>query len=139
VTRFQHLWNHLSASYWFIPSIMMASAAALAFGMVWADVHLLGPPTGALWLYTGGPEGARSMLATIAGSVITVAGVGFSIAIVTLTQASRQFGPRLLRTSCATAETRSCWARGSPPSSTACWCSAPSGAATTGRSFPTSP
>jgi uncharacterized membrane protein len=95
--RLRHLWSHLSASYWFVPSVMMAGAAALALAMVWADVNLLGPPSGALWLYTGGPEGARAMLATIAGSVITVAGVGFSIAIVTLTQASSQFGPRLLR------------------------------------------
>jgi uncharacterized membrane protein len=95
--RLRHLWNHLSASYWFVPSVMMVGAANLALAMVWADVNLLGPPSDALWLYTGGPEGARAMLATIAGSVITVAGVGFSIAIVTLTQASSQFGPRLLR------------------------------------------
>ena len=37
------------------------------------------------------------MLSTIAGSMITVAGVTFSITIVALTLASQQFGPRLLR------------------------------------------
>jgi uncharacterized membrane protein len=37
------------------------------------------------------------LLSTLAGSVITVAGIGFSITMVTLTQASTQFGPRLLR------------------------------------------
>jgi len=41
-------------------------------------------------------EGARSVLSTIAGSMITVAGVVFSITIVTLTLASTQFGPRLI-------------------------------------------
>jgi len=49
------------------------------------------------WTYTGGPEGARAVLSTIAGSMITVAGVVFSITIVALSLASAQFGPRLLR------------------------------------------
>jgi len=49
------------------------------------------------FLYTGGPEGARTILSTIAGSMITVTGVVFSITIVALTLASSQFGPRLLR------------------------------------------
>jgi len=48
-------------------------------------------------VYSGGPEGARAVLATIAGSMIGVTGVAFSITIVTLTLASSQFGPRLLR------------------------------------------
>jgi uncharacterized membrane protein len=49
------------------------------------------------WVYAGGPEGARAVLSTIAASMITVAGVTFSITIVALTLASQQFGPRLLR------------------------------------------
>lgn len=49
------------------------------------------------WIWAGGAEGARNVLATIASSTITVAGVVFSITIVTLTLASSQFGPRLLR------------------------------------------
>jgi uncharacterized membrane protein len=48
------------------------------------------------WIYSGGPEGAREVLSTIASSMITVAGVVFSITIVALTLASQQFGPRLL-------------------------------------------
>ena len=47
-------------------------------------------------IYSGGAEGARAVLATIAGSTITVTGVSFSITIVALTLASTQFGPRLL-------------------------------------------
>lgn len=42
-------------------------------------------------------NGAQVILSTIAGSMITVAGTVFSITIVTLTLASNQFGPRLLR------------------------------------------
>ena len=37
------------------------------------------------------------MLSTVAGSIITVAAVVFSITIAALSQASSQFGPRLLR------------------------------------------
>jgi uncharacterized membrane protein len=49
------------------------------------------------WTYGGGPEGAREVLSAIASSMITVAGVAFSVTIVALTLASQQFGPRLLR------------------------------------------
>ncbi len=48
------------------------------------------------WFTFKTPEGARSLLSTVAGSMITVAGVVFSILIVALTLASGQFGPRLL-------------------------------------------
>ncbi|MGQ9572227.1 MAG: DUF2254 domain-containing protein [Dehalococcoidia bacterium] len=55
------------------------------------------PDEGLIWVYTGGPDGARILLSTIAGSMITVAGVVFSVTILTLSFASSQFGPRLLR------------------------------------------
>ncbi len=49
-------------------------------------------------VYSGRPAGARAVLSTIATSMITVAGVVFSMTIVSLQLASSQFGPRLLRT-----------------------------------------
>ncbi len=49
------------------------------------------------WLYQGTGEGARWLLSTVAGSMVTVAGVSFSITILVLSLASSQFGPRLLR------------------------------------------
>jgi uncharacterized membrane protein len=49
------------------------------------------------WIYASGPDGARTVLSTIAGSMITVATTAFSITIVALQLASGQFGPRLLR------------------------------------------
>jgi uncharacterized membrane protein len=49
------------------------------------------------WIYSATAEGGRSVLSVIAGSMITVTGVVFSITIVALTLASSQFGPRLLR------------------------------------------
>lgn len=42
-------------------------------------------------------DAIRSLLATIAGAMITVTSIAFSITIVALTLASSQFGPRLLR------------------------------------------
>src|ERR1700721_3150006 len=55
-----------------------------------------------LWLVPtvaapGTADAAREILASIAGAVITVVGIVFSITIVTLTLASTQFGPRMLR------------------------------------------
>ena len=57
----------------------------------------LGPTNKSVVFVTGSVEGARAVLSTIAGSMITVAGVVFSVTIVALSLASSQFGPRLLR------------------------------------------
>jgi uncharacterized membrane protein len=77
---------------------MSVIAVGLSVAMVRVDEVLTPKFVGTLsWVYTGGPEGARAVLSTIAGSMITVAGVTFSITIVALTLASQQFGPRLLR------------------------------------------
>src|SRR5690606_24713612 len=48
------------------------------------------------WLNPNTPEGARSLLATIAGSMITVAGVTFSITIAAVAYAASQLGSYLL-------------------------------------------
>lgn len=49
------------------------------------------------WIYAFGAESARAILSAIAGSMITVAGVTFSMTMLTLQLASSQFGPRMLR------------------------------------------
>jgi uncharacterized membrane protein len=51
---------------------------------------------GLVWVYTGGPDGARVLLSTVAGSMITVAALAFSMTMVVLSLASSQLGPRLL-------------------------------------------
>ncbi|GIF01866.1 hypothetical protein Ari01nite_93300 [Paractinoplanes rishiriensis] len=50
------------------------------------------------YLFSGGPEAARTVLSVIAGSLITVTSLTFSLTVVTLQLASSQFSPRLLRT-----------------------------------------
>lgn len=92
------VWDTLRTSYWFVPTLM-----AVAVTILWLAVNALDMRLGETlveslgWAYTGGPEGARELLAVVSGSMITVAGVTFSITIVSLTLASQQFGPFLLR------------------------------------------
>jgi uncharacterized membrane protein len=95
--RLTHGWEALRSSYWFVPALMALGAAALAFGMVALDGRIGPEAVERLgWIYTGGPEGARGVLSTIAGSMITVAGVTFSVLVVALSLAASQFGPRVL-------------------------------------------
>jgi len=97
-TRIRNLLEKLSSNYWFIPSVMAVAAIGLSQGLLYLD-QVMGQQ--GLWqgcdFLTTGIEGARSTLATIAGSMITVTGVVFSITIVSLSLASQQFGPRLLQ------------------------------------------
>ncbi|MFI7360274.1 DUF2254 domain-containing protein [Streptomyces avidinii] len=50
------------------------------------------------YLFSGGAGAARTVLDAIAGSLITVTALTFSLTVVTLQLASSQFSPRLLRT-----------------------------------------
>jgi uncharacterized membrane protein len=91
-------WDVLRTSYWFVPTIMSIGSTGLAFLMVEIDRRVQPEEVPGLeWAWTGSAEGARLVLSTVAGSMITVTGVSFSITIVALTLASSQFGPRLLR------------------------------------------
>lgn len=97
-TRVLSLLDRLRSSYWFVPSLMAATAVAAALGTIRLDQVMEAPwVTNIGFVYTGGAEGARSLLSTVASSMITVAGVVFSITIVALSLAATQFGPRLLR------------------------------------------
>ena len=92
------VWDALRTSFWFVPALMVLASIALAYLLTSLDARLQPADLAGLgWIYTGSAEGARSMLSTIAGSMLTVAGLSFSITIAALTLASSQFGPRLLR------------------------------------------
>lgn len=96
--RILNLWESIRTSFLFIPGLMVLSAIGLALIMIAIDRRIeLAEYRTVGFLYTGGVDGARSILATIAASMITVAGVTFSITIVALTLAASQFGPRLIR------------------------------------------
>ncbi|MBD2090219.1 DUF2254 domain-containing protein [Microcoleus sp. FACHB-1515] len=94
-TKLAKYWDALRSSYWFLPTLIAGVDFALALGLL--EIDRSGKAPGWWWLYTGGPDGARSMLSTIASSMATVAGTAFSITIVALQLAASNFGPRLLR------------------------------------------
>lgn len=97
-TRIGNLWEKIRGSFWFIPSLMSLGAFALFFLMQEIDQRY---PRLTYAFFNDmqpiGADGARTLLSTIAGSMVTVAGTVFSITIVALALASNQFGPRLLR------------------------------------------
>jgi uncharacterized membrane protein len=97
-TRLAGWWDNLSASFWFIPGLMMIGAVGLSIVMVELDTATQAKAVKRIdWLWHGGPEAARVLLGTIASSMITIAGVVFSITMVVLALVSSQFGPRLMR------------------------------------------
>jgi uncharacterized membrane protein len=96
--RLKALAESLRAGFWFIPALMCLAAAALVVGLVQLDLLIRSEWIERLgWFFVDSADGARAALATIASSTITVAGTVFSLTMVTLTLASNQFGPRLIR------------------------------------------
>lgn len=94
VTKFV---NDVSASYWFVPSCMVLCAIILSLIAeqvdVWASASTF---VANLFPSDTGPTAARAILTTIAGSIIGVAGVTFSVTMVAVSFASANFGPRLI-------------------------------------------
>src|SRR5208282_714402 len=88
----------LRTSLWFVPAIEVAAAVVLFAVTLIADrAAYRGDFTLPGWVISGSADAARQILTTIAAAIITVVGVVFSIILVTLTLASTQFGPRMLR------------------------------------------
>jgi uncharacterized membrane protein len=89
----------LRTNLWLIP-VAESVAAVLLFVLTLsidrAASH--GELTLPSWVISGSPDAARQILSSLAAAIITVVGVVFSVMIVTLTLASSQFGPRMLRT-----------------------------------------
>jgi uncharacterized membrane protein len=95
-SRIASFLSDLSTSFWFVPTLLAVGAIALSFATLALDATFKDATT-FVFGYDRGTDGARTLLSAAASSVITVAGVTFSITIATLAQASSQFGPRLLR------------------------------------------
>src|SRR6516225_9644575 len=87
----------LRTSLWFVPSLEVLGAIVLFIGTLAADrAAYHGDFVLPGWVISGSADAARQILTTTA-AIITVVGVVFSIILVTLTLASTQFGPRMLR------------------------------------------
>jgi uncharacterized membrane protein len=88
----------LRTNLWLVPTVEILLAVALFAGTYTLDrsaydgsLHL------PAFFISGTADAARQILTAIAAAVITVVTLVFSITIVTLTLASTQFGPRMLR------------------------------------------
>ncbi|MBK1732299.1 DUF2254 domain-containing protein [Thiococcus pfennigii] len=93
-----HGWQAMRSSFWFVPALMVIDAVVLAILLITldssVDLHLEGR-----WplLFGAGAAGARGLLTTVASSMITVAGLVFSITLVALSLTSGQYSSRVIR------------------------------------------
>lgn len=87
--------RQLLDGFWLVPGLVLLAFALGALAAIELDRRA--GEDGIEWAYGGDPEAARQTLGVIAGSLITVAGVTFSITIVTLQLVSSQYSPRALR------------------------------------------
>lgn len=97
-TKISNLYERMQSSYWFVPSIMSVQAVAFSTMMLYIDlINSQFRFVDLSWINLTGADGARSILSTVASSMITVTGVIFSITIVSLSLTAQQYGPRLLQ------------------------------------------
>jgi uncharacterized membrane protein len=96
--KFRQLLSNLRSSFWFIPALIVAVSTILAILLIEAD-SAGSDRWLAQWprLFGAGAEGSRQMLATLAGSMMSVLGVTFSMTLVALALASSQYTSRILR------------------------------------------
>lgn len=84
------------SNLWLLPLLIVVGSTLASFATLSLD-ELHGERLRHIGALNFGPDGARATLSAIAGSVMTVAGVTFSITIVVLQLASTQYSPRVLR------------------------------------------
>lgn len=84
---------------WFLPGAVAVVFVALALGVLQLDRRLLSDGgSGSSFGFDGGAGAARDILSTISGSLITVAGLAFTLTILTVQLVSSQFTPRAVGT-----------------------------------------
>ena len=98
IARVLALWDDLRSSLWFTPGILVSLAIALAWGVLRVDRWVGSTDLATVaWAFSGGPDSARQLLSTLAGSMMTLTGVTFSITLAALALAAGQYSPRILR------------------------------------------
>lgn len=98
ITKLYHWWDETQSSFWFAPAVIVFGALGLASLLITIDTRL-DREVWSRWplVFGAGAAGARGLLSTVATSMITVAGVVFSITIVALSLTSSQYTSRVLR------------------------------------------
>ena len=95
ITPLQAFWQDLKDSFWLLPAAIALVGPILAVALIKFD-RAVGQ-IDISFLFGESPSSAHYILTTIAGSLITVAGLTFSVTVVTLQLVSTQFTPRVLR------------------------------------------
>lgn len=96
--KIKFFWYQLKASFWFIPVLTILASVPIAIGFVYLDGSVNLSQEGIRrYFLVSSADSARSILSTISGAMIGVAGTVFSVTLVALTLASSQFGPRLIK------------------------------------------
>jgi uncharacterized membrane protein len=96
---FTKIYDYLDKSFWFIPAIFISFPfiiVYLVFKLGFSDDTLALQYTFLLHIVEN-PDAAKIILGTIAGSVISIISISFSITMVVLSIASQQYSPRLLQ------------------------------------------
>ncbi|MDR7233818.1 DUF2254 domain-containing protein [Agrococcus sp. BE272] len=92
-TRSISRWDRLWRPFWVLPMVIVV--AAVLAGYLVPELDRLAADE-LPYVFPGGPNGARDMLGTIAGAMISVTGLVFSITMVVVQLASSQYSPRIL-------------------------------------------
>lgn len=91
---FARVWMAIHGSFWFIPTLLAIFLSLAAIGAQQLEAGwVFGEEAYAPAL---GVDGARTLLSTIAGGMMTVASIVISLTFVALTTMSSQLGPRIL-------------------------------------------
>ena len=91
------IYFNLRSSFWLIPMLMAVAGLLLAYATLYIDETAIGRNiSGWLPVPQINVAGSRQIVSTVAGSVITVASLVFSLTFVALTLMSQQLGPRIL-------------------------------------------
>lgn len=89
-------WDALRDKLWFIPSLFCIAALVLAVITLQIDHRLeFGNDTPTPLQTTG--ASARIVLGALIGALVTVVGLAFSLTMLSVSQTSSQYGPRLIR------------------------------------------
>jgi uncharacterized membrane protein len=94
----RHKWDRLKVSFWFAPAVMSLGAILLAWVIFWVDGLI---PNEMLensrLVLAGTPGELRSILISMAGTILATAGVVFTLLTLPLSTVAAQYGSRLLR------------------------------------------
>ncbi|PKO89066.1 MAG: DUF2254 domain-containing protein [Betaproteobacteria bacterium HGW-Betaproteobacteria-10] len=98
MNKLKRFMGNLRTSFWFVPSLIVGASVVLALILIEVDALVSKEwLTRLSFLFGTNAVGARGMLTTIAGSMMSVVGVTFSMTLVTLALASSQYTSRILR------------------------------------------